>query len=364
MSIQNKGVGSWLVRARMRINGKMHNRTRIVKGTRLDAKQVETTLSSELLKSQRSLKSQKIICLKDALDYYKNNTDADLKRDLTYFKRLKRDIGGIRITCLNEKFGDYWRLLKTERAKRTGELLSNGTRNKLLIHCKVSLNFCVKRGLISENPLKSFDKLPETSRDRVLTESECTRIMNVMQLNGSYLYWPFYFSLKNPIRLGDLRNLTKENLDWFKPWIHFYASKTMKRKKRETCLPFLDESLMEYFKSLPEDCPYLFPRIDSKGRWFKLGDPKRHWHSILQQAEIKDLRWHDLKHHSISWILDNGYSALDLKNLGIQYSDSMINRYYHFSAEKVLLKVKNGSKNTSKTKVVALSSGTHDAVSL
>ncbi len=46
------------------------------------------------------------------------------------------------------------------------------------------------------------------------------------------------------------------------------------------------------------------------------------------------MTWHDLKHCSITWMLDNGFSELDLKNLGIQYNAQMIARYYHRDADK------------------------------
>jgi len=359
MSILNKGSNLWLVRVRKVINGKIHNRIKVVSGLKQDARQVESVLLNELLRAQSSLTLQEIIYFNQALTYYQEHTEADLSRVETYFRRLKRELGGIPIQCLSDSFGSYWRLLKTERVKRTGELLTNCTRNKLLKYSKVALNFCVKRKVIKENPLQYFELLPETSRNRVLSDDECDRITNVMKRRDSYLYWPFIFSLKNPIRKGDFQSLTRDNFDWFKPWVHFYPSKTRKKKNRETYLPFLDSSLLSYFKSLPGDCPYLFPYIDKKGNWHKLNDFRKHWYSILNEAKVSDFRWHDLKHCAITWILDNGYSERDLKNLGIQYSPEMINRYYFFDANKVLEKMKNGTENEKNQGVVALQNGTY-----
>ena len=61
---------------------------------------------------------------------------------------------------------------------------------------------------------------------------------------------------------------------------------------------------------------------------------------MLEEARIDDFHWHDLKHCAITWMLDNGYTERDLRNLGIQYSPAMINRYYHTDAAKVLSKWK------------------------
>ena len=173
------------------------------------------------------------------------------------------------------------------------------------------------------------------------------RLIGVLERSKSYLLWPVKFSLRNPIRKGDLISLTRENLDRFRPWIHFYASKTRNRKNRETVLPFLDDDLLVWFDSLPADCPYLFPRTDGTGEWHQLGDFKKHWHTMLTEAGIDDFRWHDLKHCAITWMLDNGYTERDLRNLGIQYSPAMINRYYHTDAAKVLLKWKTAQGPTA-----------------
>jgi integrase len=69
-----------------------------------------------------------------------------------------------------------------------------------------------------------------------------------------------------------------------------------------------------------------------------LSDFKNHWHAVLREAGITGFTWHDLKHCAITWMLDNGYSERDLKNLGIQYSRSLIDRYYHHDAVKVVVK--------------------------
>jgi integrase len=84
----------------------------------------------------------------------------------------------------------------------------------------------MKRGFIEKNPLVGFGKLPETPRDRILTPDEEARLLSVLERNKSYLLMPVKLSLRNPIRNGDLITLTRENLDRFRPWVHFYASKT------------------------------------------------------------------------------------------------------------------------------------------
>lgn len=265
----------------------------------------------------------------------------------TLFKKLKRDLGSIHVTEISEKFDQYILILKKEPS-RTGKQRTPATINRYIACAKTACQFACKRSYkkatgLEENPLEDFEYSTEEGRDRVLSEEEKQRIFTTMINLDSYLYWAFYFSLKNPIRQDDLRNLTRDNLDEFKPWVHHYPSKTRKRKPREAVLPFLDEQLIQYFKNLPADCKYLFPKFKKDGTWCKLGDFRTHWGTILKHAKVQDFHWHDLKHCAITWMLDNGYTERDLKNLGIQYDSKMIDRYYNRDASKVLKKWKENS---------------------
>lgn len=357
MSIERTIEGKWRAIARVKISGKVIER-RGTTTSKSAAKLLEETLKQEMRQgSQCSLTVSAIKTFSDAINYYRDHTEADLKKVDCLFNKLIKDIGNTKITELAIRFSTYWRFLRDDTSFWTGEKLKSSTKNKLLGYSNIALNFCFKRGLIDRNPLLQFNKLPEAPRDRILDENEKERIVDVMrnfgqiypsyQFKESYLLPAFLFSLKNPIRKGDLESLTRDNLDCFKPWVHFYASKTRKVKPRETCLPFLDEYLMNHFKSLPVNCPYLFPRMGANGQFHQLGDFKNHWQGILDASKVKDFHWHDLKHCAITWIIDGGYSERDLMNLGIQYSQSMINRYYKNDANKVLNKWKAGKESAS-----------------
>lgn len=335
MSVKNLSTGKWLVRYRKRINGVVKERKQIVTGTKEEALRVESIFRERLSQKTCSLK---IRTLDQALDYYLDNSEI-ARPQRSMLRKVKDELGNVRLGELAVSFDKYITLLKSEKSERTGCLYSQGTINRIIQYTKTALNFCVRRELIDRNPIGGVKKGADDVRDRILSEDEEYRLLNTLRTNDSQLYWALRFSLKNPIRRGDLVSLTRSNLDMTKPWIHFYPQKTKKRKKRETCLLFLDDDLLSYFASLPADCPYLFPCInDDKWRQLNDGDFNVHWHSILEKAEIEDLHWHDSKHCAITWMLDNGYTERDLKNLGIQYNDAMIDRYYHHDAKKVLQK--------------------------
>ena len=257
---------------------------------------------------------------------------------------LKNDLGSVKICDLHDEFGVYMQKLRrtpkgmNQKKKIYGSFpiyRNDATLNRYIQTAKAICNFSVKHRLISENPI-IFDMYYEQSRDRVLSEDEILRLDNVMIQSDNPLLWAFRFSIKNPIRKGDIFGLTRENLDMLKPCIHFYPSKTRKRKDRETVLPFISADMLTYFNQLPSECPLLFPNMAVNGSWSRFNDIRHHWHGALEKAGISCVRWHDLKHNAMSWVLDSGFTERDIKNLGIQYSPQMIDRYYHHDANKVI----------------------------
>ena len=57
------------------------------------------------------------------------------------------------------------------------------------------------------------------------------------------------------------------------------------------------------------------------------------WRKALIRADIKDFRWHDLRHTWASWHVQNGTSLQELQQLGGWSSFEMVLRYAHLSSE-------------------------------
>lgn len=335
-------VNGYRITARVRVpnakGGIAQKRLTIPNCTKEKAKKIFEELKEELRNSSIGSLTE-LKTFKDLAHYYiERKKFGGMESTIN---ALIRDIGNVSIDDLRFSFDQYLVILKSEISQKTGKVRSIATINRYISCAKMICNFAVKQQLIEKNSLAHFSNEKEMGRDRVLSDNEELRLLNCLKSEKSYLYWAVYFSLKNPIRRGDLFSLTKENLDMFQPWIHFYPSKTRKRQNRETCLPCIESSVMEYFKELPSDCPYLFPRFKKDGTWCQVGDIKKHWHRMLKLSNIKDFRFHDLKHCAITWMIDHDFNERDLKNLGIQYTSTMIDRYYKHDATKAVKKWKN-----------------------
>lgn len=339
----------WRITARVRLNGKIRQLQETITCNKEEAKLRHEQLKADLRNPARqscSLTNTTEIILRtfgDTIDFYVQRKGSGGMAAI--FGVLKRELGPVPLSDIGSKFDAFLEWLKATNATNTGRKRMPSTINRYIACAKIVFGFALKMRKVTgikENPLSGFQTEPEEGRDRIWNGDEREAMFKIMQENKrlAHLYWAVYFCEHNPIRRGDLFRLTRDNLDMFKPWVHFYPSKTRKRKPRETCLPFLDEALLAYFKELPADCPYLFPRIyrNRAGaivRWKPMGDIRSAWEAICLKAKAADFHFHDLKHCAITWMLDSGFSELDLRNLGIQYDGKMIARYYHRDASKV-----------------------------
>lgn len=129
------------------------------------------------------------------------------------------------------------------------------------------------------------------------------------------------------------------------------AQKTKKSIPR-TVYPFKRYTeFLDYFKSLPEDCPWLFsyPRQRFSPKKSSVNnspiiDPYDEWYKMLDLAGISDYHIHDLKAHATTRMLSEGCTGEDLIKLGAYKSRDMIDKcYYRVSAMDVVKRL-NGEK--------------------
>jgi len=346
ISTKRDTAGNLVVRARIRLNGKIVERRDQVSGSVEDAKCRREQLKQELRSGSpvpAQTATRGLATFGDLITF--RGDRAGFGGMDTFFNILKRDIGD----CPNDpdvflsRFDEYLGILSTEPTKQTGKLRSPKTLNHYIEAAGMTWSYASKPAFrpitgVRSNPLAKYDKHPVESRDRVLTIAETTALFTELTELNSPLYWPARFSIRNPIRQGDLICLNRKNLDIEHPWVHYMPHKTRRKKPREACLVCIEKEILDYWDRLPQDCFYLFPWMNEDGTWRQLREEDfgEHWRAVLSFAAIDGFHWHDLKHMAITFMLDHGFCELDLKNLGIQYDPKMVERYYHHDAEKGL----------------------------
>jgi hypothetical protein len=308
---------------------------------------VQRTVAAGKVESvERSLKSRSLKFL-DAIDISLRENNGAGKKDL--YAKLRRDLGNQFV----DSEGLFADLVEDYMQDREDEGLAENTlANYAGIIMRVLSR--VKRKRQYQNICLPELEYSRKFRSRVRSAEEKLRFENVMNGIRSHLKPSIHFAERNPIRgRSDQWNLTRENLvlsSQYPAHIEFIATKTREKKPQSTYLVELDEFDLQYFDWIGitfPDCPFLFPGFhqDRFGtwRWWKMGNPRKHFSYICNKANVIDFHYHDLKHEAVTYMLHvrdiEGklkYSVQDLKDLGIQFSDRALKVYCNLDAHYVL----------------------------
>ncbi|TXL00226.1 hypothetical protein BMR02_06295 [Methylococcaceae bacterium HT1] len=71
------------------------------------------------------------------------------------------------------------------------------------------------------------------------------------------------------------------------------------------------------------------------------------WRKALIRAEIKNFRWHDLRHTWASWHVQNGTPLNVLKDLGGWADIQIVLKYAHLSADHLAEYANNSNNNVT-----------------
>ena len=303
MNLKPLSADQWFLDVRIKKNGKQYRARETFTGCRKNAELRYWTLKKELQTAaetgQRSFSS--ITTFKHIIDYYlaRNTIDTD---SLCYFNKLVEDLGNVQVSEMRDKFDKYLLLLKKTKGRFTGRLLSNQTINHYLKWSKAAFNFAVRAGITDKNPLQYFQKLPTRPRDRMLSEDEKARLIEVVKNGAPHLYPIVLFSLLVPCRRGELLSLKRTDYNMVTNTIHVPAEIT---KMKRPCIKPVPDCLTEYFRNIPTECPYLFFRREGV-KYYTLGDFRKAWKRCLKLAGIENYRFHDQRRGAYTDLLLKG----------------------------------------------------------
>ena len=178
--------------------------------------------------------------------------------------------------------------------------------NRVLALLSVVFNKAKEWGYYSnENPAKGIKKFEEQERERFLHPDELPRFFQALEEEPNQIIRDYIFiSLLTGARRANVlamqwKDISFERREW----------KLIETKNgKPQTIPLMEEAinLLTHRRILvPKDNLYVFP---SFGRTGHLAEPKRGWQRILDRANIKDLRLHDLRRTFGSWQARTGSS--------------------------------------------------------
>ncbi len=136
-------------------------------------------------------------------------------------------------------------------------------------------------------------------------------------------------SINTGIRKGELFNLTWDDINFKKKLLTVVGGGAKSGKTRH--IPLNDEAftVLDHWREQTEGNGYVFPGKTGE----RLNDVKKAWMNLLKSADIKNFRWHDMRHHFASRLIMAGVSLYTIKDLLGHASIQMTERYSHLSPD-------------------------------
>lgn len=223
---------------------------------------------------------------------------------------------------------------------RTGTNRTPATVNRYLAALSVCLSYAAKDlSWLEDSPMRKVSKLKEPrgrvrylSEDEVidgkLVEGERTRLLRACkESDNPYLYPTVVLGLSTGARRGEILGLTWSDVDLQQGRVTFYDTKNDEIRAVPVTGHAL-ELLREHARVRPIDTPLLFP---GKVKRDKPQDLRAPWLTALKKAEIKDFRFHDLRHSAASYLAMNGASLAEIAETLGHKTLQMVKRYSHLS---------------------------------
>lgn len=167
----------------------------------------------------------------------------------------------------------------------------------------------------------------EESRGRVrwLNDDERGALLKSCQKSGWNGLYPLVFlALATGARQGELLGLTWDRVDLKDGTAYLETTKSGERRTLPIRGPALTE-LRKFAKVRRMDSDFVFPSVDGK----KPYSFRPYWNRAVSGAEIKDFRFHDLRHTAASYLAMNGATLLEIADVLGHKTLEMVKRYAH-----------------------------------
>ncbi len=182
---------------------------------------------------------------------------------------------------------------------------------------------------VQDHPMRKIAKLTEPrGRVRFLDDEERERLIQACQeVDSDRLYLLVVLALSTGARHGELSNLRWDSVDFKRKVIILHDTKNKERRVLPLAHHALD-LITQWHKKRDKATMLVFPMPD---------DPHKPWESpytwlqAIAKADLKDFRFHDLRHSAASYLAMNGASLAEIAEVLGHKTLAMVKRYSHLS---------------------------------
>ena len=233
-----------------------------------------------------------------------------------------------------EDFVGFMREIRrcTDGGKVEGKPLAPATINRHLALLRAALNYAVEHKYIHQNPAGRFPLIAEDNeRDRICSREEYEELIEEAD---PPLRLAIIIGYHTGMRLGEIANLRWDQIDLKKRLFRLRAADTKTRKGR--VVPMATE-VVDELKLAPRsiDGALLSDRVYQLSSRFA---------KLCRELEIKDLRFHDLRHTAATNLRRAGVDIFTIKQITGHKTLAMLERYNTIDVDDLREAVDRASK--------------------
>ena len=188
---------------------------------------------------------------------------------------------------------------------------------------------------LDDSPMRKVSK-PKEPRGRVryLTDDERKCLLQKCAESAHpYLHTVVVLALASGMRQGEILAMRWDDVNFDKGYIILHETKNGERR-RVPLMDYAHEMLKALYDKREIASPLVFPdyKTHKIGKAFHI---RNAWNNVLKIAEIKDCRFHDLRHSTASYLAMNGASLAEIAEVLGHKTLQMVKRYAHLSEAHV-----------------------------
>jgi integrase len=183
----------------------------------------------------------------------------------------------------------------------------------------------IQEQYIDDNPCKRVRSLKVNNKIvRYLSEDEKPRLLSSAKSIGGKFYLKVLMALTTGMRKGELDRLRWDEIDFDNGLA--ILDDTKNGSPRHTPIPnFIIDELKKH-REIGNGL--LFPSSTDHNQPF---DFKRQWNRCLKESDIKNFRWHDMRHDTASTLARDGRTLKEIAEILGHKSLASTDRYTHLS---------------------------------
>jgi len=256
-------------------------------------------------------------------------------KDYSKTNKLSYNIDCSMVKTLNNFFGNQVsseitpQVIEQYKSHRrrtpVGDHYISGARvNRELALLKQAYNKGIDWGLVMDNPVRrvKFFSEKDRGRTRYLTQSEKERLLNACT---SFLRRIVLVALKTGMRQTEILDLKWTDID-------FNANQIVLKRTKSGKIRYIPihPDVVAVLQGLPKGRKYVFFDDSESRAWH--GKRRVDFEAALEQAGIRDFRFHDLRHTFASELVMKGADIKTISELLGHSTTRMTERYSHLSA--------------------------------